>query len=82
MHIKEKEICTAYISKIDSNCQKQIISLIIPIEEKEDWHYLAVKKLSAVLREITSKHNGDFYCLNCLHFSEQKTYVSWNFVEF
>ena len=25
------------------------------------------KKLSALLREITSKHYGDFYCLNCLH---------------
>ena len=25
------------------------------------------KKLSALLREIMSKHHGDFYCLNCLH---------------
>ena len=25
------------------------------------------KKLSALLREITSRHDGDFYCLNCLH---------------
>ena len=24
------------------------------------------KKLSALLRAITSRHNGDFYCLNCL----------------
>ena len=31
------------------------------------WNYLAVKKLSALLREIMSKHYGDFYCLNCLH---------------
>ena len=30
------------------------------------WHYLAVKKLSA-LREITSKSNGEFFYLNCLH---------------
>ena len=28
---------------------------------------LAVKKLWALLRETTSKHYGDFYCLNCLH---------------
>ena len=28
---------------------------------------LAVKKLSALLRGITSKHQGHFYCLNCLH---------------
>ena len=26
-----------------------------------------MKKLSALLRGITSKKNGDFYCLNCLH---------------
>ena len=33
----------------------------------KQWHYLAVKKLSALLRGITSKHHGDFYCLNYLH---------------
>ena len=27
------------------------------------WYYLAIKKLSSLLREITSKHQGDFYCL-------------------
>ena len=32
----------------------------------EGWHYLAVKKLSSLLREISYKHQGDFYCLNCL----------------
>ena len=37
------------------------------IPNGEGWHYLAVKKLSALLRGITSKHHGDFYCLNCLH---------------
>ena len=26
---------------------------------------LAVKSLSALLRRITSNHDGDFYCLNC-----------------
>ena len=30
-------------------------------------HYLAVNKLWPLLRGITSKYNGDFYCLNCLH---------------
>ena len=40
--------------------------LIIPNEEKEGWHYLAVKKLSVLLRGITSKHHGYFHCLNCL----------------
>ena len=35
------------------------------ITDGEKWHYLAVKRLSALLRGITSKHDGDFYCLNC-----------------
>ena len=25
------------------------------------------EKFSALLRGITSNHNGDFYCLNCFH---------------
>ena len=68
MYTKEKEICPAYISKINSNCEKQIILLMVPNKEKEGWHYLAIKKLSALLYGITSKHKGDFYCLNCLHY--------------
>ena len=31
------------------------------IPNREKWHYLAVKKLLALLRGITSKNNGDFY---------------------
>ena len=41
---------------------------MIPNEEKQGWHYLAVKKLSALLKGITSKHHWGFYCLNSLHF--------------
>ena len=36
---KEKEICPAYISKINLNCEKQIILSMIPNEEKEGWHW-------------------------------------------
>ena len=37
--------------------------------ELEDYkyHYIAVKNLSRQCRNITSNHNGDKYCLNCLH---------------
>ena len=35
------------------------------IPNEKGWHYLAAKKLSALLRQINSKHNGDY--LNCLH---------------
>ena len=62
---KAKKIYPAYISKHNSNREKQVIILIIL--NKQRWHYLAVKKLSALLRGITSKNNGYFYCLNCLH---------------
>ena len=37
------------------------------ITDGKKWHYFAVKGLSALLRGITSKHDGDFYCLNCFH---------------
>ena len=35
------------------------------ITDGKKWHYLAVKSVSALFRGITSKHDGDFYCLNC-----------------
>ena len=34
------------------------------ITDGKKWRYLAVKRLSVLLRGITSKHIGDFYCLN------------------
>ena len=33
------------------------------------------KKLSSLLRGITSKHDGDFYCLNCFYFLRTKKYA-------
>ena len=43
---------------------KNIILLIIQNEEKERWHYLAVKNY---LHYCIKKRQGDFYCLNCLN---------------
>ena len=37
------------------------------IPNGEGWHYLATKKLSALLRRVTSKHYGDSHCLSCFH---------------
>ena len=37
------------------------------ITDGKKWHYIAVKGFSALLRGITSNHDGDFYCLNCFH---------------
>ena len=35
------------------------------IIDSEKWHYLAVKSLSALFREIPGNNHGDFYYLNC-----------------
>ena len=43
------------------------------ISNAKRWHYFAVKKLSALLRGKTSKYNGDFFCLNCLHSFETES---------
>ena len=40
---------------------------ILMITGGEKWHYLAVKSLSRELRKITSNHNADYYCMNCLY---------------
>ena len=65
LQIKEKEICPDYISKINSNCEKQIILLKIPNEEKEGQHYFDTM-IHGIIRihRITSKHQGLFYFLN------------------
>ena len=47
------------MSRYNLKHENQVILLIITDVKK--WHYLIVKKLSAVLRGITSKHDGDFY---------------------
>ena len=61
---KNKKIFPVYVSKNNSNREKQAILLIITSRKK--WHYHAVKKLLAIFRQITPKNNGDVYCLNCL----------------
>ena len=66
LHVKNYKVHPAYVSKHNSNHEKQVILLMIS-NNKKQWHYLAVKKLSALFKGITSKNNGDFYCLTCLH---------------
>ena len=66
-HNTEK-IRHAYKSKYNLTRENQVIFLMIKKGQKDDGqkgHYLAVKSLSALFRGITSKHEGDFYCLNC-----------------
>ena len=78
LHTKEKEIPPAYISDHNSTGKKQIILLMILNEEKEGWHYLEVKKLSALLRKY---HYGGFYCLNYLHSFRTENKLMKKYVE-
>ena len=59
-----KDIGHAYKSKFNLPKEYQVILLMIS-DYGEKWHYLCVKKLSALLRGISSNHNGDVYCMNC-----------------
>ena len=58
-----EKIRHAYKSKYNLTRENQVIYLMITDGEK--WHYLAIKRLYALFRGITSKHDGDIYCLNC-----------------
>ena len=58
----KKEIEPASISKYNYKRKKQVTLLMITDDGKR-WHYLAVKSLSAFLREISSSNNEDVYCL-------------------
>ena len=71
LYIDNRNFCTdieniypAYVSKHNSESEKKII-LMIP--NHVGWHCIAVTKLSALLRGVTSKRNGHFYFLNCFH---------------
>ena len=76
MYAKNEKRYLFYVSKHNSNHEKQIIFLMILIGE--GWPYLAVKILSALLREITSKYHSDFYCLNYLHFFASKNALEFH----
>ena len=61
-HNTEK-ISHVYKSKFNKTRKHQVILLMITDGQKQ--HYLAVKKLNALLKR-KSDHSGD-YCLNCFN---------------
>ena len=63
---KTKQIGPAYKSK-HNNERDTLVNLLMITDGTDNWHYRAVKSISGLLREITSNHNGDLYCLNCFH---------------
>ena len=56
----------AYITKHNDERDTHV-NLLMITDGTSNWHYLAIKNISGLLRGITSNHNQDFYCLNCLH---------------
>ena len=60
-----KKIEIAYKSKYNLIRDNHII--LFMISNGTNWHYLAVKSLSRLLRGISSNYNSDYYCLNCFH---------------
>ena len=71
---KTQEIRQAYISK-HNKTRNTHANLLMITDGTGNWHYLAVKSISGLLRGVTSNHNGDYYCLNCFHSytTEKKT---------
>ena len=68
--LKKKKIYPAYVSKHNSNREKQVILLMVLNGEK--LHYFAIKHLLSLLKGIKSKNSGDFYCLSFLLFFRTK----------
>ena len=56
---------------ITQSVKNKLFFLMIPDGEVL-WHYIARKKLSALSIGRTSKCDGDFYFLNCLHLFRTK----------
>ena len=80
MQIPHDEIKITHAYKSKYNHTRKIKAVLSMITNGEKWHYTALKSeptedgfncrtksLSRLFRGITSNHDGEFYCLNCLH---------------
>ena len=66
LYLKKVKIYPAYVSKNNSNRQKKSVALS------------SSKKISALLKGITSKNNSDFYCSNYPHAFKTKDILESN----
>ena len=57
------QITPAYVSKY--NCDRENQVNLLMITDGKKWHYLAIISIPMLFSGITSKYNGDFFCLNC-----------------
>ena len=80
MQVPHDEIKITHTYKSEHNYARKNQFVLLMITHGKKWHYLALKSeptedgfnrptkiLSRLFREITSNHDDDFYCLNCLH---------------
>ena len=65
-HSTKKKINIVRTSK-HNNTRKHKVILLIISDEDNNWHYIYVKNLKALCRDVFSNNHGDYYCLNCLH---------------
>ena len=60
MPYNSKQIRQAYISEYNNERDNQVHLLMIT-DGDCNWHYLAVKSISSLLRGTTSNQNGNFF---------------------
>ena len=61
----KETIRVACRSEYNNKLEKQVNLLMIT--DDNNWHYLAITNLVALLEGKLSNHHGDFYCLNCFN---------------
>ena len=64
--IKNEKKYSPYASKHNSTLEKHVV-FFNGSKRRRMVLSCSKKKLSALIRGVTSKHHGDFYCLNCLY---------------
>ena len=75
LNSKNKKIYPACVSKQKWMREKQVTLFLI--SNGQGQPYVEVKKLSGLLRGITSKDDGDLYCLNCFILLKQKANLNY-----
>ncbi|XP_057299543.1 uncharacterized protein LOC130630167 [Hydractinia symbiolongicarpus] len=66
------QVRQAYVSK--HNTTRKKVADVLIIQEGGKKHYVAIKRYSALMRGLSSRHRGDHYCRNCMHgFRSQET---------
>ena len=80
LQVPHNEIKISYAYKSEYNRKRKNQVVLLMITDGEKWHYIALEReptddgfnrpmkiQSKLFRGKTSNHDGDFYCLNCLH---------------